>query len=130
MLENVGLPARSVAFELDLTALVAGASDEPVQATPVSGFPAAKEDLAFVVAADVPAETLRAAVVEGAGELAEEVALFDVFTGEQVGAGRKSLAFSLRLRAADRTLTADDVARVREGAVAAARERVGAELRA
>ncbi|MEV8179824.1 phenylalanine--tRNA ligase subunit beta [Cellulosimicrobium funkei] len=130
VLENVGLPARSVAFELDLSALVAGASDEPVQATPVSGFPAAKEDLAFVVAADVPAEALRAAVVEGAGELAEEVVLFDVFTGEQVGAGRKSLAFSLRLRAADRTLTADDVARVRQGAVAAARERVGAELRA
>ena len=78
----------------------------------------------------MPAEALRAAVVEGAGELAEEVALFDVFTGEQVGAERKSLAFSLRLRAADRTLTADDVARVREGAVAAARQRVGAELRA
>jgi len=130
VLENVGLPARTVAFEVDLSALVAGASDAPVQATPVSGFPAAKEDLAFVVDESVTAESLRAAIVEGAGGLAEEVALFDVFTGEQVGAGRKSLAFSLRLRAADRTLTADDVARVREGAVAAARERVGAELRA
>ncbi len=130
VLENLGLPARTVAFEADLSALVAGSPDEPVQATPVSGFPAAKEDLAFVVDAGVTAQALRDAIVDGAGELVEDVALFDVFTGEQVGAGRKSLAFSLRLRAADRTLTADDVARVREGAVTAARERVGAELRA
>lgn len=130
VLENIGLPARTVAFEVDLSALVAGSSDEPVQATPVSGFPAAKEDLAFVVDDDVTAQALRDAIVDGAGDLVEEVALFDVFTGEQVGAGRKSLAFSLRLRAADRTLTADDVARVREGAVTVARERVGAELRA
>ena len=130
VLENIGLPARTVAFEVDLSALVAGSSDEPVQATPVSGFPAAKEDLAFVVDDDVTAQALRDAIVDGAGDLVEEVALFDVFTGAQVGAGRKSLAFSLRLRAADRTLTADDVARVREGAVTVARERVGAELRA
>ena len=130
VVENLGLPARSVAFEVDLTALLAGSSDEPVVATPVSAFPAAKEDLAFVVDASVPAEALRAAVADGAGDLLEDVRLFDVFTGAQVGEGRKSLAFSLRLRAADRTLTADDVARVREGAVAAARERVGAELRA
>ncbi|MCO7273223.1 phenylalanine--tRNA ligase subunit beta [Cellulosimicrobium cellulans] len=130
VLENLGLPARAVAFEVDLSAVVAGSSDAPVQATPVSGFPAAKEDLAFVVDAGVTAQALRDAIVDGAGDLVEDVALFDVFTGEQVGAGRKSLAFSLRLRAADRTLTADDVARVREGAVTAARERVGAELRA
>lgn len=130
VLENLGLPARSVAFEVDLTALLAGTGDEPVTATPVSAFPAAKEDLAFVVDDAVSAHALRAAVADGAGDLLEELTLFDVFTGEQVGAGRKSLAFSLRLRAADRTLTADDVARVREGAVAAARERVGAELRA
>ncbi|WP_251150782.1 phenylalanine--tRNA ligase subunit beta [Cellulosimicrobium sp. Marseille-Q4280] len=130
VLENLGLPARSVAFEVDLSALLAGSSAEPLVAAPVSTFPAAKEDLAFVVAADVTAEALRSAVADGAGELLEDLTLFDVFTGEQVGAGRKSLAFSLRLRAADRTLTADDVARVRAGAVEAARERVGAELRA
>ncbi|MBD5788052.1 phenylalanine--tRNA ligase subunit beta [Cellulosimicrobium terreum] len=130
VLENLGLPARAVAFEVDLTVLLAATDHDPVQAAPVSAFPAAKEDLAFVVDADVPAEVLRAAVADGAGDLLEEIALFDVFSGAQVGEGRKSLAFSLRLRAADRTLTADDVARVREGAVAAAHERVGAELRA
>ncbi|MCB7137824.1 phenylalanine--tRNA ligase subunit beta [Cellulosimicrobium marinum] len=130
VLENLGLPARSVAFELDLSALVAASPDEPVVATPVSAFPAAKEDLAFVVGSDVAAEDLRAAVAAGAGDLLEEITLFDVYTGEQVGEGRASLAFSLRLRAPDRTLTADDVARVRAGAVESARARVGAELRA
>ncbi|PZR55470.1 phenylalanine--tRNA ligase subunit beta [Xylanimonas oleitrophica] len=128
VVERLGLPARAVAFEVDLSALVAAASGEPVQATAVSAFPAAKEDFAFVVDAGVPAADVVAAVAAGAGELLEDVALFDVFTGEQVGEGKKSLACSVRLRAADRTLTADDVRGVREGVVAAA-ERVGAVLR-
>ncbi|MBD8079153.1 phenylalanine--tRNA ligase subunit beta [Cellulosimicrobium arenosum] len=130
VVEDLGLPARASAFEVDLTALVAATDGAPLTATPVSAFPAAKEDLAFVVPDAVPAAALQAAVVDGAGELLEEIALFDVFAGDQVGEGRKSLAFSLRLRAPDRTLTADDVVRVREGAVAAARDQVGAELRA
>ena len=128
VIERTGLPKRSVAFELDLSALAAAASGEPVGATAVSAFPAAKEDFAFVVDADVPAETVRAAVVEGAGELVEDVSLFDVFTGEQLGQGKKSLAYSVRLRAADRTLTADEVRAAREGVVAAAAA-VGATLR-
>ncbi|GAB2455169.1 phenylalanine--tRNA ligase subunit beta [Xylanimonas ulmi] len=128
VVERTGLPARSVAFELDLSALVAAAGDEPVTAAPVPAFPAAKEDFAFVVDADVPAETVRAAVVAGAGDLLEDVTLFDVFTGEQLGAGKKSLAYSVRLRAGDRTLSADEVRAVREGVVAAA-DGVGATLR-
>ncbi|AEG44099.1 phenylalanine--tRNA ligase subunit beta [Isoptericola variabilis] len=129
VVERLGLPARASAFELDLSAMVDAASDEPVAATPISAFPAAKEDFAFVVDADVPAADVHAAIVAGAGELLEEAHLFDVFTGEQVGEGKKSLAYSLRLRAADRTLTADEVRAVREGVVAAAAERVGAVLR-
>ena len=128
VVERTGLPKRSVAFELDLTALAAAASGEPVVATPVSAFPAAKEDFAFVVDADVPAETVRETVVAGAGELLEDVALFDVFTGTQLGEGKKSLAYSVRLRAADRTLTADEVRAARDGIVAAAQE-IGATLR-
>ena len=128
VVERTGLPQRSVAFELDLTALAAAASGEPVTATPVSAFPAAKEDFAFVVDVAVPAETVREAVVAGAGELLEDVTLFDVFTGEQLGEGKKSLAYSVRLRAADHTLTADEVRAVRDGVVAAAAE-VGAVLR-
>ena len=129
VVEALGLPARAAAFELDLGALIAAGGDAPVTAEPVSAFPAAKEDFAFVVDADVPAADVHAAVVAGAGPLLEDARLFDVFTGEQVGAGKKSLAYSVRLRAADRTLTADDVRAVREGVVAAATERVGAVLR-
>ncbi|GAA1733290.1 phenylalanine--tRNA ligase subunit beta [Isoptericola hypogeus] len=129
VLEALGLPARAVAFELDLSALLAAADGEPVAARPVSAFPAAREDFAFVVGADVPAADVRSAVVAGAGELLEEVSLFDVFTGPQVGEGKKSLAYTVRLRAADRTLSADDVRAVRDGVVAAAAERVGAVLR-
>ncbi|MEN5075764.1 phenylalanine--tRNA ligase subunit beta [Isoptericola cucumis] len=129
VLEALDLPARAAAFEVDLDALVAAAGDAPVTAEPVSAFPAAKEDFAFVVDADVPAADVQAAVVAGAGSLLEDARLFDVFTGDQVGEGKKSLAYSLRLRAADRTLTADDVRAVRDGVVAAAAERVGAVLR-
>jgi phenylalanyl-tRNA synthetase beta chain len=130
VLEQLSLPARTVAFELDLDALVAAAPTEPRQAAPVSTFPLAKEDLALVVDAEVPAQDVFDAVRDGAGELLEDLRLFDVFTGEQLGEGKKSLAFSLRLRAQDRTLTAQDAVAVREAAVASAAARVGAELRA
>ena len=127
--EALELPARTVAFELDLDAVLAASPDEPLQVAPVSTFPLAKEDVALVVDAAVPAGDVLAAVREGAGELAEEVRLFDVFTGEQLGAGKKSLAFALRLRAADRTLTAEETAAVRNRIVKVAGKRVGAVLR-
>jgi phenylalanyl-tRNA synthetase beta chain len=129
VLARLDLPARSVAFEVDLDVLLAAVPSEPLQATPVSTFPVAKEDLAFVVDADVPAGELTAAIRAGAGPLLEDLRVFDVFTGPQIGEGKKSLAFSLRLRAADRTLTAADAAAVREAAVAEAGRRVGAVLR-
>jgi len=72
---------------------------------------------------------LRADDAHGLGDLLEELRLFDVFTGPQVGEGKKSLAFCLRLRASDRTLTAADAAAVREAAVAEAGRRTGAVLR-
>lgn len=128
VVEALGLPARAAAFEVDLSALVAAASTEPVAAQPVSAFPAAKEDFAFVVDDGVPAEAVRSAIIAGAGALLEEVALFDVFTGEQVGEGKKSLAYSLRLRAADRTLSAKEVRAVRDAVVESATT-VGAVLR-
>ncbi|WP_407342474.1 phenylalanine--tRNA ligase subunit beta [Pengzhenrongella phosphoraccumulans] len=123
------LPARSVAFELDLDVLLAAASVEPLHAVALSTFPVAKEDIALVVDAGVPAADVFAAVRDGAGELLEELRLFDVYTGTQVGEAKKSLAFSLRLRATDRTLTAEDAIAVREAAVAEATRRVGAVLR-
>ena len=76
------------------------------------------------------AASVEAVIREAAGELAEEVRLFDVFRGPQLGEDRKSLAFSLRLRAADRTLTSEELAGVRKRIVKRAARRLGAELRA
>jgi len=80
----------------------------------------------------VPVGELLTAVRDGirsVGDVLEELRVFDVYTGAQVGEGRKSVAFSLRLRAPDRTLTADDTAAVRAAAVAEANRRFGAVLR-
>jgi phenylalanyl-tRNA synthetase beta chain len=122
-----GLPVRACAAEIDLTVLLAKAV--PVATAPaVSTFPVAKEDVALVVDADLTSEAVRSALASGGGELLESVRLFDVYSGPQVPEGKKSLAFSLRLRAADRTLTETDITTVREGALAAAAE-LGAALR-
>ena len=134
VVRTLELPERAVAFEVDLDLVLAAAPTEPREATPVSTFPLAKEDIALVVDAGVPAGALLEAVRVGAasspaGDIVEALALFDVYTGAQVGAGRKSVAFSFRLRAADRTLTAQEAAAVRESAVAEAHRRFGAELR-
>ena len=80
--------------------------------------------------AEVPAADVEAALRDGAGPLLESVRLFDVYAGDQVAAGHRSLAFALRMRAPDRTLTAEDAAAVRDAAVAEASRRTGAVLRA
>ena len=95
----------------------------------MSTFPVATQDVALVVDASVPAADVEAALRDGAGELLEDLRLFDVYTGEQVGAGRKSLAFALRFRAADRTLTVEEASAARDAAVAEATRRTGAALR-
>ncbi|MBE6481052.1 MAG: phenylalanine--tRNA ligase subunit beta [Actinomyces ruminicola] len=128
---ELGLPARTCAVELDLEPLLAAVAEAGVaQVRPVSTFPAAKEDVALVVDESVTAAAVEQVVREAAGELAEEVRLFDVFRGPQLGEGRKSLAFSLRLRAPDRTLTAEETAAVRKRVVKRAAKRLDAELRA
>ncbi|QBI55089.1 phenylalanine--tRNA ligase subunit beta [Streptomonospora litoralis] len=122
-----GLPQRTVAVEVDLDAVEA--AGEPVAAPHVSGYPVALQDVALVVPDGVPAADVEQALRAGAGELLEGVRLFDVYTGEQVGEGRRSLAYSLRFRAPDRTLETEEIARARDAAVAAAAERTGAVLR-
>jgi phenylalanyl-tRNA synthetase beta chain len=96
----------------------------------VSPVPAVFQDVSLVVDADVAAQTVEDAVRDGAGELLEDVRLFDVYTGPQVGENRKSLTFALRFRAPDRTLTEDEASAARDAAVRSAAERVGAVLRA
>jgi phenylalanyl-tRNA synthetase beta chain len=122
------LPARTVAAELDLDALIAAAptgGEIPL----VSGFPVAKEDVALVVAADVPAVAVERALRTGAGPLLESLSLFDVYAGPPVPAGHVSLAYALRFRAPDRTLTDAETAAARDAAVAAAAEQTGAVQR-
>ena len=123
-----GVPPRSVAAEVDLEALIA-LSPASVVAPVLSHYPVAKEDVALVVDADVAAADVAAALADGAGELLESVRLFDVYTGDQVGEGKKSLAFALRFRAPDRTLGEGEAATARDAAVAAAAERCGAVQR-
>ena len=123
-----GLPPRTAVMELELTRLEL--PETPVHPRPVSPYPVAHQDVALVVDASVPAATVEAALRTGAGELLESVRLFDVYTGAQVPDGHRSLAYQLRLRAPDRTLTAEEVAAARDAAVAEAHARTGAVLRA
>ena len=129
VIKEFGLPARTAAFELDLEAVIA-AAPAVVRAEPVPTYPPAKEDFAFVVEQSVPASAVEAAIVVGAGDLAERVHLFDVFTGEQIGEGKKSLAFAIRLRSTEGTLTAEQIGETRQRIIAAVESAVGGELRA
>lgn len=126
VVEALGLPRRTCAMELDLDAL-------PVQphypAPLVSPFPPVLQDVALVVNETVPAAELANVLRAGAGDLLEDLRLFDVYAGAQVGEGKRSLAFALRFRAPDRTLTVDEASAARDAAVAAVAERFGAALR-
>ncbi|WP_426246248.1 phenylalanine--tRNA ligase subunit beta [Nocardioides sp. LHG3406-4] len=124
-----GVPPRTAVAEVDLDALLERAQ-QVVPGPTFSSYPVAKEDVALVVDASVPAASVEAALREGAGELLESIQLFDVYTGPQVGDGKKSLAYALRFRAADRTLTEAETTSARDAAVAAAAERTGAVQRA
>jgi phenylalanyl-tRNA synthetase beta chain len=129
-----GLPPRTAAMELDLS-VVETAADTlgPVQAPALSSYPIAVQDVALSVAASVPAADVEHALADGAAAagdvVLESVRLFDVYTGDQAGAGRKSLAYTLRFRAPDRTLTAEEATAARDAAVAEAARRTGAVLR-
>lgn len=128
LLEAHDLPARTVALELDADALFEAAPDVIV-ARHISTFPVATQDVALIVDAAIPADEVKEALREGAGELLEEVHLFDVYVGRGIDEGKKSLAFALRFRAPDRTLTADEASEARAAAVARAAERYGAVQR-
>jgi phenylalanyl-tRNA synthetase beta chain len=128
------LPERTCAVELDLSVIgAAAAALPPAEAPQISFYPVAAQDVALVVRATVPAAEVQAALADGAaadgGGLLEDVRLFDIYTGEQVGEGNKSLAYRLRFRAPDRTLTDEETSAARNAAVAEAARRVGAVLR-
>jgi phenylalanyl-tRNA synthetase beta chain len=117
------------AFELDLAALLEVAQEE-VRYTDVVSFPAVRQDLAFTVPEELPAADVVAAARAAAGEELREMRPFDVYRGEQVGEGRKSIAFAVSFQSHERTLTDEDAAELRQRIVTALAERFGAELRA
>jgi phenylalanyl-tRNA synthetase beta chain len=124
----LGLPERTAAMEIDLDAF----TPPPPPSTPMlSAFPPVLLDVSLVVDDAVPAADLEQAIRDGAGSLLETVRLFDRYVdAATLGPGRKSLAFALRFRAFDRTLTVEEATAARDAAVALAAERLGAALRA
>jgi phenylalanyl-tRNA synthetase beta chain len=124
----LGLPERTCAMELDLDAFD---PPPPARAPTLSTYPPVLLDIAVVLDESVPAADVLAAVRAGAGELLESIRLFDVYTDDVLrAAGRKSLAFALRFRAPDRTLTVEEASLARDAALAAAAQATGAVLRA
>lgn len=122
------LERRVCLAELDLEVLIAAA--HPVaQHTDVSRMPTLKEDLAVVVDEAAPSDGVEATIRQAGGALLIDVVLFDVYRGPQIGAGKKSLAYSLTFQAPDRTLTGDEAARQRERIIKALADAYGAQIR-
>jgi phenylalanyl-tRNA synthetase beta chain len=117
------------AFELDLDVIAELAAARSEVYADVTSFPAVLQDIAVVVAEDVPAAAVDEAVRAGGGDLLARVAIFDLYRGEQAGEGNKSLALRLEFRAPDRTLTDEEVAE-RRAAIERALAEIGGRLRA
>ena len=127
VLEAFDIAERVAVLELDLDPVLGQEPKAPAW-KPTSRHPSSDLDLAFALPDDVPAEKLDKAIRQGAGALLVDLGLFDVYRGPGVGEGRRSLAYRLRLQAADRNLTDADVADVRTK-VTASTSKLGAELR-
>jgi phenylalanyl-tRNA synthetase beta chain len=128
--EHYDLPeSMVVATELDLDAILATAPDRHM-AEPVPGFPPVLEDLAIVVDEAEPAQRVADMIRESGGRLLVGLRLFDVYRGDQIGPGKKSLAYALTYQASDRTLTDDEVARIRAKIVEHLAKTLDAHLRA
>jgi phenylalanyl-tRNA synthetase beta chain len=121
------LPGTS-AFELDVAPFISASPVGVETYEDVTTYPAVLQDIAVVVPAEVSAADVRDAVLEAGGELLREARVFDRYEGEQVGEGSVSLALRLEFRAADRTLTDEEVAE-RRAAIATALEKIGGGLR-
>lgn len=128
VLAGFGIPERVAWLELDLDHLL-GLPHGERRYRPVSRYPSSDLDLAFEVDEGVPAAEVESLIRSSAGELLSSLRLFDVFRGPPLPEGRRSLAYRLRLQAADRTLTDDEVAELRAAVVAAVEAAFPARLR-
>jgi phenylalanyl-tRNA synthetase beta chain len=128
VIERLDLPAGVAVFELDLTAL-AERVDQPRGFREVPRFPPVRRDLAFLIDESVPVGLIRDGILRAAEGLADQVVLFDVFSGDPLPDGKKSVAFSLDFRAPDRTLTDEEAQDAVRKIVADLASSLGAELR-
>ncbi len=120
--------APMLAAEIDLQALLAAIPVHyPVQSVPA--FPPVLEDIAVVVDEAIPAEKVVQAIREAGGKMLTGVTLFDIYRGEQIGAGKKSLAYSLTYQASDRTLTDQEAAQIRQRIIRRLEQELAARLR-
>lgn len=126
--EKLSLPARTCAFEINVSH-IAGNSKPVVVAEPVRTFPRSSFDLAFVLDNSVTSDALVETVKRSAGELLENVRVFDIYRSEALGLNSRSIAVALTLRSADRTLADTDIAAVRQAVIDAAQDELGAQLR-
>ncbi|WLR50165.1 phenylalanine--tRNA ligase subunit beta [Bacillus tianshenii] len=115
-------------FELSLEKLL-NADTEEVHYEPIPRFPSISRDIALVLDENVPADDVKAVIKEAGGKLLKEVSIFDLYKGEHLEAGKKSLAFSLRYFDPEKTLTDEEVTKVHEGVLKAVEEKLGAQLR-
>lgn len=126
--ESLELPSRTVAFELNVDAMT-GHSGAIGRAASLSVMPVSKEDIALIVDSSVSVGELQQVIAQGAGPLLESIRLFDIYTGDQIEEGKRSLAFALRFRALNETLTQEVTAQARQAAVQAAVDAFGAVQR-
>lgn len=128
VLEHFELPERVVAFEIDLSRLLA-VSGRPVAYTPLPRFPGIERDIAIIIKQETPAAEIFDTIQNAGGDLLRSISLFDIYRGEQVPKGFQSMAFALKFLADDRTLTDAEVGERTEAISKALARRFGAELR-
>ena len=126
--QRFGFAQPVLAADLDLQALLDGIPPR-FTVTAIPGVPPVLEDVALIVAEEVPAGRVMDVMHTAGGPLLREVRLFDVYRGAQAGEGKKSLAFSLTYQAEDRTLTDGEVAQLRLGIIRALEQQLGARIR-
>lgn len=131
LLQTDGRPRRIGWLDLDITVLLdrIRVPRRPEVSRPISRFPSSDIDLAFVVPESVPAGFVERTLREAGGELTEAVVLFDVYRGPGLPEGSRSLAFHLRFCALDRTLTDQEISKLRATCIKAVEERHGSHLR-
>jgi phenylalanyl-tRNA synthetase beta chain len=127
-LREPDLPGEWGAFELDVELLAERAPDIVLYQDVIT-YPPVRQDLAFVVDEDVPAGELVAAGTEAAGDALRQMRAFDVYRGDQVGPGKKSIAFAVTFQSPERTLTDEDAAELRDRIVTRLSDAFGAQLR-